>query len=75
MKKVLLATLVIPALSGCKVVTIPEIYPYPFNVDAGDRLDVIMEPINDPTDRCDHMGGELIYDPSTNIFTCEGVDF
>jgi hypothetical protein len=43
-----------------------------------DRLDVVMRPgvptRNDIVE-CEDWGGELIFDPTTNLSTCEGVDY
>ena len=67
------------SLSGCQWITVPEHYPWTFNAEHGDRVDIIMDPVDTPEgtilERCDHMGGELIYNPATLIWTCEGVDF
>jgi len=57
-------------------ITIPEHYPFQFNAESGDHIMVIMDPIGDPVQRCADMGGaELIYDPKTELYTCEDVDF
>jgi hypothetical protein len=46
--------------------------------ESGDQLNVVYHP-GEPTvqdvDRCDHWGGELIFDPVANTSTCEHVDF
>lgn len=46
--------------------------------DRGDQLNVVMHPgvpnISDIIE-CESWSGELIYDPRTNISTCEEVDF
>ncbi len=44
------------------------------------RLDIIMYPPNyhfspEPAERCDQMGGELIFYPNTSQYICEGVDY
>ena len=78
MKRFLLGAvgLAVPFLSGCQIITIPEIYPYPFKADYGDQVNVIMNPEGDIFQRCMNMGGaELIYNEVTGIYTCERVDF
>lgn len=76
MKRYAIVLLAIPALSGCRLITVPEIYPYPFNAESGDQVNVIMNPEGDIFQRCMDMGGaELIFDPYTQIYTCEDTDF
>lgn len=58
-----------------QVVVIPEDYAYPFDAAHGDRLDLVMNPDGGQLARCDDAGGELIYNPWSLVWMCEGVDF
>ena len=48
-----------------------------FHADHGDFLIVIMDPapIEVQLAWCNDTGGELIFNPFTDISTCEGIDF
>lgn len=46
-----------------------------FDARAGDVITLIMHDDGGQLDRCEHSGGELIYNPYTTIWTCDGVDF
>lgn len=76
MKRYAIVLLAIPALSGCRLITVPEIYPYPFNANSGDVVNVIMNPEGDIFQRCMDMGGQTLdFDSATAIYTCTKVDF
>lgn len=58
-----------------QVILIPEDYSARFTAEAGDVLVLIMNPDGGQLERCDHYGGELIYNPYTLIYVCEYADF
>jgi hypothetical protein len=64
-----------PIERPAQVIYVPEDYDVPFLAEPGDTIIVIMYPDGDPVDRCNHMGGEPIFNPFTTIYTCEKVDF
>lgn len=65
----------VPPARPAQVIYVPEDYDVPFLAEPGDTIIVIMYPDGAPVDRCLNMGGEPIFNPFTNIYTCEGVDF
>ena len=60
-----------------QVITIPEDYDFRFDARNGDTVIVILNPrpIDEMLKSCDEMGGELIANSFTEIWTCEKVDF
>lgn len=58
-----------------QTIVIPENYNHRFIAEHGDTLIILMEPEGYIAQRCDHYGGELIYNEFTDIFTCEDADF
>jgi hypothetical protein len=60
-----------------QVITVPENYAHQFDARHGDIIILVMEPreTQDMINTCEDMGGELIYNPYTIIWTCEKVDF
>jgi hypothetical protein len=59
--------------------TIPENYPYEFNANGGDQLNVILEPIEidyrSPQERCEDMGGTFHIDEYSRLQLCFDIDF
>jgi len=78
-KKALVALLVALSASGCTY-RMTQGGPVPAGCCRhGDRLDVVMKPMSDPTkndwrERCDRMGGKLVVE-GDDVFVCRGVDF
>lgn len=60
-----------------QVIYVPETYNFQFDARRGDTVIVILNPDSESEmlNRCDDMGGELIANPFTQIWTCESVDF
>jgi len=58
-----------------QIIHIPEDYDAQFTAEPGDTIIEIMYPTGDIAGRCDDHGGELVWNPNTDIYTCEGVDF
>lgn len=58
-----------------QIIFIGESQKFGFDARSGDTVIVVMNPTGNILARCDHMGGELIYNPFTTIWTCEKVDF
>lgn len=61
-------------------IVIPEFFPYRFNAEHGDTITLVMLPDSANlgstwVDRCNDAGGEPIYNPYTDIATCDDVDF
>lgn len=61
-------------------IVIPEFFPYHFNAERGDTITLVMLPDSANlgstwVDRCNDDGGEPIYNPHTDIATCDDVDF
>lgn len=60
-----------------QVITIGEDYNFRFDARRGDFVIVVMNPrpLSAMLNSCDEIGGELISNPFTKIWTCEGIDF
>lgn len=58
-----------------QVIFVGEDYNLPFDARPGDTIILVMTPDGNQLSRCNDAGGELIYNPFTLIWTCEGVDF
>ena len=60
-----------------QIITVGEDYEFRFDARHGDTVNVVMNPTGDFVARCNSMGGdaELIWNPFTEIATCEKVDF
>lgn len=64
-----------PIERPAQTIYIPEDYNLPFDAQGGDTIILIMTPDAGWVDRCNDSGGEPIYNPFTNISTCDDVDF
>lgn len=58
-----------------QVIYVGEDYNLPFDARPGDTIILVMTPDGHQLDRCNHSGGELIYNPHTLLWYCENVDF
>lgn len=65
----------VPSARPAQHIYIGEGYDTPFDARSGDTITVILNPQSDPIERCNHMGGEPIYNPYTLIWSCDDVDF
>lgn len=64
-----------PPARPAQHIYIPEDWNTPFDARPGDVITLIMVDDGNQLYRCDHSGGELIYNPYTTLWTCDGVDF
>jgi hypothetical protein len=64
-----------PTAREAQTIHIGEGQEFPFNAQAGDVIIVTMNPAGDPIARCNDMGGEPLWNPDTNIYECDNVDF
>jgi hypothetical protein len=64
-----------PEIRPAQMIYVGEDEPTKFDARRGDTVIVVMNSDGDHLARCNQIGGELIYNPFTLIFTCEDVDF
>jgi len=66
---------------GCPhhTITIPENYDHQFNANAGDQINLILEPTEidyrSPQERCEDMGGRFHIDDYSLLNLCDDIDF
>lgn len=70
----------IDSIRPAQIITIPEDYNVQFDARPGDTVIEIMNlssgrTIDELIVKCENSGGELIYNPFTWIYSCEGIDF
>lgn len=67
-----------PPARPAQVIYVPQDYDRPFIAEPGDRVILIMNNDSDELTElnyCEDRGGELTYNPFTDMLFCEDIDF